>query len=229
MALIALLVEGQTERIFLEYLLPCLQLPDRLFISKKLPDVLKNDIHENKIWLQDCTGDGSFPSYIKKNQRAFITNNFDKILLVRDYYPDNKPPTALCKGELCQNLINNIPGDVTNKYTNNILINLSVEEIEAWFFLDKEIFERIDPDLNEQFINKNFGNILEMNPENIKHPSSKIKSIFQRGGSNFKYRKREDVAYSFINRLIMDNFLYSANEEYAQSFYRFINIMLEAL
>ena len=229
MALIALLVEGQTERIFFEYLLPCLQLPDRLFVSKKLPDVLENDTHENKIWLNDCVGDKSFPSYIKKNQRAFMINNFDKIILVRDYHPDNKLPTALCKGEVCQNLINNIPEDVTAKYTNSILINLCVEEIEAWFFLDKEFFERISPDLNEQFINVNFDNILEMNPENIKRPCSKIKSIFQRSGSGFKYRKHEDDIYFFIDRLIIDNFINSANEEFAQSFYRFITIMLEVL
>lgn len=229
MALIALLVEGQTERIFLEYMLPCLQLPDRLFVSRKLPDILENEIHENKIWLKDCKGDGSFSSYIKKNIRAFIINDFDKIIIVRDYYPANKPPTALCKGDLCQNIINNIPKDVVVKYTNNIIVNLSVEVIEAWFFLDKGIFERIDPNLNEQFINENFDNVLEINPETISRPRSKIKSIFQQADSGFKYRTNENDAYSFISRLIMDNLINSANEEYAQSFYRFTNIMIEAL
>ena len=229
MALIALLVEGQTERIFLEHLLPCIQLPDRLFISKKLPDVLENNIHDNKIWLQDCRGDGSFPSYIKKNQRAFIINNFDKIIIVRDYYPANKPPTPLCKGNLCRSLMNSIPEDVTNRYTNNILINLSVEEVEAWFFLDRELFGRIDPSLTEQFINENFNNILEINPEDIKHPSSKIIKIFKRGNLGFKYRKHEDEAYAFIDNLIMDNCINSANEEYAQSLFRLINILLQIL
>jgi len=228
-SLIAIIAEGQTDRIFLADLLPCLQLPDRLFVSKYLPDVLENDIHENKIWLQDCMGDGSFPSYIKKNITAFMTNNFDKIILVRDYYPANRPPTPLCKPDLCDNLKNSIPDDVTNKYTNNILINLSVEEIEAWFFLDKGVFERIDPKLSEQFINENFDDILEINPETISRPKSKIKSVFQEGDSGFKYKEKESVVRSFISRLDMDSCINSTNEEFGQSFNRFINIMLESL
>lgn len=80
MSLIGFLVEGQTERVFFERLLPCVQLPDQLFVSKNLVQILDDRIHENKIWLQDCRGDNSIPTYIKKIWKylsaMILTNSF---------------------------------------------------------------------------------------------------------------------------------------------------------
>jgi len=228
MSLIALLVEGKTEWIFFERLLPLIQLPDNLFVSKNLVEVLENNIHENKIWLQDCMGDKSFSAYIKKNIRAFLQNDFKQVIIIRDFFPANRPPTNLCKNELCQSLLKGLPTSIISKY-GNIFINLSVEEIEAWFFADKTLFERMNPSLTEAYINSRYNNILTVNPEIIRHPSAKLKEVVDNEIPNHTYNKTEKEAYFVISRIDINTCLEMMGRNYIQSFYRIVNYLLQIL
>lgn len=229
MSLIALLVEGKTEWIFFTRLLPFIQLPDKLFVSKNLIEVLDNSIHENKIWLQDCMGDSSIPTYIKKNIGAFLRNDFEQIIIIRDYFPANRLPTNLCKRDLCQSLLESLPAAITSKYSENIFINLSVEEVEAWFFADKELFEKMDPNLTQVYVNSQYNNILTINPETIRHPSSKLKKIIENEVPGHSYNKTEEEAYFVIPRIDINTCLATMDIDYIQSFYRIVNYLLEIL
>lgn len=229
MGLIALLVEGKTEWIFFSHLLPYISLPDRLFVSKHLVNILDNKLHENKIWLQDCQGDRSIPTFIKKNINVFLQNKFEKLILIRDYYPDNRLPINLCKKDLCRKLLENIPISVVSRYSNNIFINLSVEEIEAWFFSDKHMFERMKPNLTEDYINTNYDDILTINPEEIKHPSSKLIKIIKREVPGHKYNKTEKEIYFVISKLDINACLRVMNKNYVQSLNRIIEYLMQVL
>jgi hypothetical protein len=229
MSLLALLVEGNTDWIFMNRLLPYIQLPDKLFVSRKLTEALDNRTHENRIWLQDCGGDRSIPTFIRKNIGAFLRNDFNKLVVIRDYFPDNRPPTHLCKKDLCNSLMNSIPSPVVTKYSGDIFINLSVEEIEAWFFADKNLFEKMIPTLTEEYINTHYDNIFIINPETIRHPSAKLKNIIRNAISGHTYNKTEKEAYFLISRIDMNACLSAMERDYIQSFYRMVNYLLHIL
>lgn len=229
MSLIALLVEGKTEKIFFNRLLPFIQLSDKLFVSRNLIKVINNEIHENRIWLKDCQGDGSFTSYMKKNVNAFVKNHFDKIILIRDYYPENLPSTNLCKRDLSSKLFENFPSTIVSKYSDNIFINLSVQEIEAWFFADKRLFERMSSTLTEAYINDHYDNILTINPEEINHPSSKLKKIINTEIPNHNYNKTEDELYYVISRLDINTCISVMSEHRVQSLNRIVNYLMNVL
>jgi len=229
MSLIALLVEGKTDWIFFTRLLPGIQLPDTLFVSKNLIDVLDDNIHENKIWLQDCMGDNSFPTYIKKNLDAFLQNDFKQLIIIRDYFPANRPPTSLCKKDLCQSLLGSLPASITTKYSGNIFINISVEELEAWFFADRDLFERMNRNLTQDYINSHYNNILTVNPETIRHPSDKLKEIINNEIPGHTYNKTEREAYFVISRIDIDTCIAVMGTNYIQSFYRIITYLLQIL
>lgn len=229
MSLIALLVEGKTEWIFFTRLLPLIQLPDKLFVSKNLIEVLENNIHENKIWLQDCSGDNSFPTYMRKNANAFLRNDFRRVIIIRDYFPANRHPTNLSKKDLCQSLLGNLPASIICKYSENVFINLSVEEVEAWFFADRNLFERLNPSLTQAYINSRYNNILTVNPETIRHPSAKLKEVIDNEIPGHTYNKTEKEAYFVISRIDMNTCLEMMDINFIQSFYRIVNYLLQIL
>ena len=224
-----MLVEGQTEKIYFEYLLPSIQLPDRLFVRNRLDQVLDNTTHQNRIWLVDCRGDGAIPTYINKNATAFMRNHFDRIILIRDYYPANRPPSNLCKSLLCQNILGNIRDDIVDKYRNNIFINLSVEEIEAWYFIDNNMFTEVHPMLSEQFINSNFNNILHQNPENIKRPNKKLEIIIKSIIPNYTYDKHKNDIHFIVSKINMDSCFEAVGPTYAESFNRIVSFLMSIL
>lgn len=229
MSLIAFLVEGQTEKIYFEYLLPYIQLPDRLFVRRRLDQILDNTTHQNRIWLVDCKGDGAIPTYINKNASAFMRNNFDRIILIRDYHPANRPPSNLCKSLLCQNVLGNIRDDIVDKYKDNIFINLSVEEIEAWFFIDKKMFTKVHPMLSEPFINSKFNNILLKSPENIKRPYKKLQIIIRSAIPKYTYDKHKDDVYFIVSKINMDSCFEAMGSTYAESFNRIVGFLRSIL
>lgn len=229
MSLFALLVEGQTERIFFDYLLPHIQLQDQLFVRRRLDEILENTTHQNKIWLVDCQGDASIPTYINKNDSAFMRNDFDRIIMIRDYYPANRPPSNLCKPLLCQNIIDNIHDSILEKYQDNIFINLSVEEIEAWFFIDTQLFANVHYALTADFINSQLNNILLENPENIKRPAIKLQNIITLAIPEYKYDKHENDVHYLVSRINIDSCFEAMSPTYAESFNRIVNFLLAVL
>lgn len=223
MKTICLLVEGKTEKIFFEKLLPWIQTPDRLFVSQKLTEIL-DDTRENKIWINNVSGDRSFVTYIKKRKNVFLQNTFDELVLIRDYAPDDRPPVSLCKKDLCAELLENIPQEVLEKYANKTFINLSVREIEAWFFIDKEMFEKLDEKLTEDYINQKYDNILNRDPEEISKPVSKLKKILSQE-TGFEYRKHEKDIYKIVTRINLDNCYGVINDSYGQSLNRIVQFL----
>lgn len=228
MSLIGVLVEGLTEEIYFKYLLSWIQFQNDLLISKKLIDILDDSFHRNKIWLKNVEGDGSFSSYIKRNKLAFLQNDFDHLVLVRDYASSNRLSVLICKGKISEKFLSSIPQEVTAKYVKKIFINLSVKEIEAWFFVDKEMFTRLDGRLSEDYINLKYNNILNQNPEEIEKPASKLRKILSQE-IEFDYRKREKDIYKIVSRINMDNYEGIIGENFAGSLNRIIQFFSNEL
>lgn len=227
--LIALLAEGQTERIYFEYLLPAIQLPDKLLVSRRIDRIMSDPIERNKIWLVDCQGDGAIARYINKNDNTFMGINFDRLIFVRDYFPENRPPTSLCKADVCQSILGRIRPDIYERYQNNIYVNISVEEVEAWFFADKQMFARVNPLLTEAYINQEFDNILDTNPEHIKRPYRRLEEIIRMVSPDYIYDKHEDAVHSIVSKISMDKCFDVMSTTYVQSFNRIVTYLFNTL
>jgi hypothetical protein len=190
---------------------------------------MADPIERNKIWLVDCRGDGAIATFINRNAGAFMGKNFDRLILVRDYFPDNRPPTSLCKADVCQSILTRIRPDIYQRYQNNIYINLSVEEVEAWFFTDKQMFARVNPLLTEAYINQEFDNILGTNPEHIKRPYRRLEEIIRTVSPDYRYDKHEDDVHFVVSRISMDTCFEVMSTTYVQSFNRIVTYLLNTL
>jgi len=228
MGVYCLLVEGLTEEIYFEKLLYWIRLRDNLKVSKKLSEVLDDSIHPNKVWIKSVIGDGSFGSYIKKNKKAFVQTEFEKIILVRDLYSGIRKFAAMCKGNLIQYIMAGIPDDIKAQYAGRIHINFSVQEIEAWFFADMKMLSSFDPRLTEEYINTNYRNGLSLNPEDIARPSSLLKKILLTE-CRFNYMKHEKEIYRIVSKINMNNYIGLVGNSYAQSLSRIIQFFRSEL
>jgi hypothetical protein len=104
-----------------------------------------------------------------------------------------------------------------------------VETVEAWFFIDKLVFEKINPILTEVFVNSHFNNILGINPETIKNPSEQIEKIIKTVKPNFKYRKHKHEVHSIVSRIDFENSIPGVNQVFPYSLDRFITYLTNSL
>jgi hypothetical protein len=184
---LAIFVEGQTERIFITRLLQEIAGYKKVSVevyqvrgdkaNRKIQPLKSNLIEAAPffILLYDCGCDSHVLSDIKKQHNNLTNNGYEKILGLRDLYPE--PLENRTKVE------NGIKGFLkTLRQKNGIPISmiLVIMEIEAWFLGEYSFLTKIDSCLTSNFILHNLGfDLNALDVEQIPHPSEALNKIYQ--------------------------------------------------
>lgn len=183
---LAIFVEGQTERILITRLLQEIAGYKKVSVevyqvrgdkaNRKIQPLKSNPIEVAPffILLYDCGCDSHVLSDIKKQHNSLTNNGYEKILGLRDLYPE--PLKNRTQVE------NGIKGFLKTFQKNGIPISmiLVIMEIEAWFLGEYSFLTKIDSCLTSKFILHNIGFALNaLDVEQIPHPSQVLDSIYQ--------------------------------------------------
>ena len=104
-----------------------------------------------------------------------------------------------------------------------------MEAIEAWFFVDKKVFQKINKKLTEQYINNKCNNILDINPEVYRSPSRIFENIVRFAIPQYRYRKHENDLCYIISRIDFSSNLDFLNGTQLQSLNRIMQHFLAIL
>ncbi|QGZ92693.1 hypothetical protein [Microcystis aeruginosa] len=184
---LAIFVEGQTERILITRLLQEIAGYKKVSVevyqvrgdkaNRKIQPLKSNliEVAPFFILLYDCGCDSHVLSDIKKQHNSLTNNGYEKILGLRDLYPE--PLENRTKVE------NGIKGFLKTLLQNKgipISIILVIMEIEAWFLGEYSFLTKIDSCLTSNFILHNLGfDLNALDVEQIPHPSQVLDSIYQ--------------------------------------------------
>lgn len=184
---LAIFVEGQTERIFITRLLQEIAGYKKVSVevyqvrgdkaNRKIQPLKSNLIEAAPffILLYDCGCDSHVLSDIKKQHNSLTNNGYEKILGLRDLYPE--PLENRTKVE------NGIKGFLKPLLQNKgipISMILVIMEIEAWFLGEYSFLTKIDSCLTSNFILHNLGfDLNALDVEQIPHPSEALNKIYQ--------------------------------------------------
>ena len=178
----AIFVEGQTEQIFIKELLyqifgyQSITIRDEKVrgrnIFVRLQDDFQNEQHEYLFLLINVSNDERVLSAILENASNMIGKGFEKILGLRDLYPNNREQQAAVRNAINKTLRQSPESD-------KLKIFLAIMETEAWFLADYELFNRMDKRLTREYIEEQLGYDLEQeNPELFfEHPAKIINDI----------------------------------------------------
>jgi hypothetical protein len=208
---LAIFVEGQTERILITRLLQEIAGYKKVSVevyqvrgdkaNRKIQPLKSNliEVAPFFILLYDCGCDSHVLSDIKKQHNSLTNNGYEKILGLRDLYPE--PLKNRTKVE------NGIKGFLKTFQKNGIPISmiLVIMEIEAWFLGEYSFLTKIDSCLTSNFILHNLGfDLNALDVEQIPHPSQVLDSIYQLIQRSYDKSERtvEEIAslldYEFI-------------------------------
>lgn len=209
---IACFVEGQTEQIFVEKLFQEIAGYKKISIetykfqgckTKRTIQPLKPSIVQDApffVLLYDCTCDSQLLSDIRKQHESLTNSGYEKILGLRDLYPQPlEKKSEIEKG---------IRGFLKplQKRGIPICMNLAVMEIEAWFLAEWHYLAKLDSRLIPDFILQECGyDLRSIDIEQRPHPSQDLDDIYQLIGC--KYDKSEKTSQEIINYLDYE-FLY---------------------
>ncbi|TRU64109.1 MAG: hypothetical protein EWV48_01190 [Microcystis aeruginosa Ma_QC_C_20070823_S13] len=183
---LAIFVEGQTERIFITRLLQEIAGYKKVSVevyqvrgdkaNRKIQPLKSNliEVAPFFILLYDCGCDSHVLSDIKKQHNSLTNNGYEKILGLRDLYPE--PLKNRTQVE------NGIKGFLKTFQKNGIPISmiLVIMEIEAWFLGEYSFLTKIDSCLTSNFILHNLGfDLNALDVEQIPHPSEALNKIYQ--------------------------------------------------
>lgn len=183
---LAIFVEGQTERILITRLLQEIAGYKKVSVevyqvrgdkaNRKIQPLKSNliEVAPFFILLYDCGCDSHVLSDIKKQHNNLTNNGYEKILGLRDLYPE--PLENRTKVE------NGIKGFLKTFQKNGIPISmiLVIMEIEAWFLGEYSFLTKIDSCLTSNFILHNLGfDLNALDVEQIPHPSEALNKIYQ--------------------------------------------------
>ena len=203
---IAIIAEGQSELIFIRTLLyrimDCSKICFRcfqLYAGRTIPTKFDfpNPNAEISFLIINVGQDEKVLSFIKEREQDLLQNGYEKIIGLRDMYSE----------EYIKRSPNAIDDNISNAFVNGwkltiqnmsdptkITLCVAIMELEAWFLAMYHIFERINTDLNVEFIEKELGfNLTSIDPQSefIK-PSEIVDRIFQLVGSQYN-KKEHDV------------------------------------
>ncbi|MCK4799045.1 MAG: DUF4276 family protein [Spirochaetes bacterium] len=201
---IAIFVEGQTERIFVEKLIneyltyDDYDLESIKMLGDSTTTITKRKKIDNNIkyyfLIFDVVGDGRILSQIiERSEKLINENQYSKIIGLRDFFPHK----IIDKEKVFSSIKKLIQQTSFSEY---IKIIFAIMEIEAWFLAEYTLFQRIDSVLTVQYIKEKLKiDLIKVNPENIKHPSGTINKIYQL--INKKYKKREKQSYQICYKI----------------------------
>ena len=184
---LAIFVEGQTERIFITRLLQEIAGYKKVSVevyqvrgdkaNRKIQRLKSNSIEVAPffILLYDCGCDSHVLSDIKKQHNSLTNNGYEKILGLRDLYPE-----PLKNRTQVENGIKGFLKTLRQKNGIPISMILVIMEIEAWFLGEYSFLTKIDSCLTSNFILHNLGfDLNALDVEQIPHPSEALNKIYQ--------------------------------------------------
>lgn len=203
---IACFVEGQTEQIFVERLFQEIAGYKKISIEtfkfqggkdNRIMQSLKPSIVKDApffVLLYNCDCDSQVVSDIRKQHESLTKSGYEKILGLRDLYPQPL--------EKKQEIEKGIRGFLKPLQKKGIPIsmNLAVMEIEAWFLAEWHYFYKLDNCLIPDFILQKLGlDLRNIDVEQRLHPSQDLDDIYHLIGS--EYDKSEKISQNIINYL----------------------------
>ena len=203
MSRIAIFVEGQTEKIFVErflqeYLGGCqIEIEFQKRLGKtltKVTGIRHNPFAEYHFSIIDMTGDSNVFSALYERAEQMMQRGYAYLLGVRDVYPQytrDKIPIILRD---LRKLFSRF------SFGDRLKPIFAIMEIEAWFLADYKVFSRINSSITPEFVKKQLNiDLLQTNPQSYEHPSSIVNKIFNLFGET--YKKREKQSYQIVYRL----------------------------
>lgn len=202
----AIFTEGQSELIFVrELLLRYVDASKMWLLCQELLSHRYSDVGfeykcpkpEIFILLVDVHGDEGVLSSIKEREKGLIDNGrFERIIGLRDMHCElylKKSPDKI-NVIVSEMIVQNSRLVIQNMcYSDKIKVCFAVMELEAWFLGMYNLFKRINPILNIDYIRKHTGiDLKEIDPEKIFYqPSREVNTILNLCGMEYKKKKRE--------------------------------------
>jgi len=208
---IAFLVEGQTELIFIRYLLPhiidyrdlsieCLSLHAHREENVHHLDY-PNDRAHYHFFILNVGNDHRVLSAIKDRESTLIESGYECIIGLRDMYSrayreEFSGRHAIIDEAIIQKFIDGARSQIALMHNSGkIKFHFSIMEIEAWFLTMYELFEKVDPVLTAVTINNRLGYDLSMiDPQReFLKPSDFLNDIFEINGSGYGKKMGEVI------------------------------------
>ncbi|MBL7741695.1 MAG: hypothetical protein JNK14_20925 [Chitinophagaceae bacterium] len=224
---IAFFVEGLTERIFVEKFVSEILGQQHLAVElKKIQGGGRSPITVIQgnsqipipqtrfyILIYDCGGDSKIRSYIDDQRESLISSGYEKIIGVRDVFPESRADIFLLRQGLYYG---------TPQQPIPTVFILAIMEIESWFLSEHSHFLRIDPLLTPALISSNLAfDPINDDMEGRNNPAADLHSCYNLVGK--AYTKKEanvkrtvdslDFAFLYFNiRNTLPSFNSLANE-----------------
>ncbi len=214
---VAIFAEGQSEQIFVRYFLAqtinwgnlsfkCVKLN-----ANRMMDVpFDYEAADAKVYflIVNVGNDEAVLSAIKDREKSLLRKGYEKIIALRDMYSEN----------YCKRSPKVIDDSITNLFIDSwqstiqsmsnpakIKMCVAIMELEAWFLGMYGIFERINPRLNVDYIERKLGfNLTQIDPQtDFFRPAEEVNRIFQLVG--LQYKKKEHDVESICSKINTDD------------------------
>ncbi|MBA3022895.1 MAG: DUF4276 family protein [Sideroxydans sp.] len=196
-------VEGQTERIFIERFIEHLAVTLQLHVVSeeyrgdsliKVRERGKPAEADFIIRIIDVGNDEKVRSYVDENAENFKSKGFQNIFGLRDQYTgSNVKKVSADKNAAADKLLEDLWGG-------NIEVVIAVQETEAWFMAAPNFFSLIDSQLTLGKVSEILGyDLSTIQVELIPHPASEINKVLS--AVKKSYRKKEKDTYKIVDAL----------------------------
>ena len=197
---IKLVVEGQTERIFVEKLIEVVAgaMPYRLELKEYRGGVVKvtgfrgnSDAPDVEIELIDVGNDEQVRTFLEDRLAGFIGAGATSVYGLRDVFAGKN------RRDVDVEINRQSDSQLSDRYGIPVRIFLANREIEAWFLSCPEFLVEIHPELTIQNIREKLKlDLLAIDPESIERPAVVMNSIYELVG--LKYRKRAGQTHAMV-------------------------------
>jgi hypothetical protein len=190
---VAFFVEGYTEQILIRNLIIYNYGLEKMSYARfrlrgggKAPYKVYNDEQHNATCgspihvfnIFDCMGFTALQSMISYQATSLYNNGFEKIIGIRDVYPNPKSDISKLKRSM--------PYGVPQKPIQKHFI-LAVMETEAWFISNEEHYLKISSILTKDHIQEQTGiDISLINVEDLEHPAETLNQIYSLAGESYE-------------------------------------------
>lgn len=203
---LAIFVEGQTEQLFVQRLVQevaghhnvAMELSKasgggRSGLPRRYIPLEQSNARVKQFFvlIVDSGTDNRVASDIRDQYESLVATGYSRVLGLRDVYPQPDSEIPQIRRALDR---------VLPKGSITVDIVLAVMEIEAWFLAECTHFERLDPGLTLEKVNKAIGeDVQTLDVENIAHPSETLNTVYQLVGR--VYRKKKDQVSDTVDAL----------------------------
>ena len=216
---IAVFAEGQSEQIFVRHLLTTLLGLDKISFEcfrlcggrmDFVPYQHRNDDAEVHILIVNVGNDEKVLSAVKEREKKLIEKGFEKIIALRDMYSQEykKRACGVIDDNVTRIFIERANVTIRNMTDPaKIKMHFAIMELEAWFLGMYNVFERLDPTLKVDYIERQLGfNLSRINPQTeFFKPADIVNKVLQLVG--LQYQKTKDDVESICSKIGGTDFL----------------------